>query len=319
MHAVAMMLLLLHGTTAQDGSYSEITSGLGLSIRVQYPTAPEGVPLVVFLHGTKINPSWGDTTALAQFAAQEMGVAFALLEWPNWDGSDYNFDGFSVEYYCNATADKAAQLFGHTETTSLSALCALEAIDCSKGVGVAGYSQGAAIGSMAAALDDRVTAFFSIALNTVVVYADLEEATCHRDATLPPSARRYLHGGADADWNPEQVPLPAPYNDDLEVGIYSLVATSGYDCGDQLDCLQPDGSGYFIVPGVDHFDIYAFSFDEWTGEGMAAFGPMLNGLVWLMARATTDAPGCPCPAGSRRELLFGSVRSPPESACCASF
>jgi len=72
-----------------------------------------------------------------------MGFAFALLEWPNWDGSDYNFDGFSVGYYCNATADKAAQLFGHTETTSLSVLCALEAIDCFKGVGVAGYSQGA--------------------------------------------------------------------------------------------------------------------------------------------------------------------------------
>jgi hypothetical protein len=69
---------------------------------------------------------------------------------PSWSGgqigtarTDYNFDGFSVGYYCNATADKAAQLFGHTETTSLSVLCALEAIDCFKGVGVAGYSQGA--------------------------------------------------------------------------------------------------------------------------------------------------------------------------------
>ena len=100
--------------------------------------------------------------------------------------------------------------FGPAETTSLSVLCALEAIDCSKGVGVAGYSQGAAIGSMAAMLDDRVTAFFGIALNTVVVYRDdggVEETTCHRDATLPPSARRYLHGGDDLNWA-GGMPLP---------------------------------------------------------------------------------------------------------------
>ena len=46
MHAVAMMLLLLHGTTAQEGSYSEITSGLGLSIRA--PLCPIA-PLEIYL------------------------------------------------------------------------------------------------------------------------------------------------------------------------------------------------------------------------------------------------------------------------------
>ena len=45
---------------------------------------------------------------------------------------------------------------------------------------------------MAAKIDDRVMAFFGIALNTVGIYRDdgaVEEATCHRDATLSPSAR----------------------------------------------------------------------------------------------------------------------------------
>ena len=94
------------------------------------------------------------------------------------------------------------------------------------------------------------------------------------------------------------------------------------------------------MPGVPHYEIYAFPFnvDEATGDftstrltdavvqktkQMAAYAPMMNGFVWLMGRTATDAPGCPCPAGYRRKLLFGSMGKPaPEAAastCCVSF
>merc|ERR1712216_711372 len=137
-------------------------------------------------------------------------------------------------YYCDTVADKAVQLFGHAETTSLSVLCALENIDCSKGVGVAGYSQGAAIGSRAAMNDDRVTAFLGVGLNTIFLYTDdgAAEATCFRDATLPPSARRYLNGGDDVNWaagNIAQFPavIGGPFGmepqENLDVGKYSLM------------------------------------------------------------------------------------------------
>lgn len=169
-----------------------------MSIRVNLPdmsSASSEVPVVVFLPGTTVDPSWGDTALIAQSATQA-GFAFALLEYPAWDGSDWPQDGtMSSEMYCDKTAAKADQLFGHGDTTSLSMVCALEGIDCSKGVGVAGYSQGAAIGSMAAKLDDRVTAFFAMGMNTVVMWSAVgpKDLTCHRDATLPSSARRYLH------------------------------------------------------------------------------------------------------------------------------
>jgi hypothetical protein len=305
-----------------------------MSIRVNYPgSSASASPLIVFLHGTTMDPSWGDIDALAFSVTQgwHSGFAFAILEWPYWDGSDSPgyptstiTSGYSGAQYCNATADKAALLFGRANTTSLSMLCALEKIDCSKGVGVAGYSQGAAIGSMAAMLDDRVTAFFSIALNTVVRYRDdggVEETACHRDATLTPSARRYLHGGDDKDWAGPYAGLPTTisgtsYNN-LEVGKYQLAATSGVSCGKQLNCLQPDGSGYFIVPNVSHKNIYAYNFTGMAvGYNMAAYGPMMNGFAWLAARAITNKSGCPCPEGSRRKLLFGSM---PKSTCCAAF
>lgn len=318
MHLAVM--LMLHGAAGME----KLMTVHGLSIRVNIPdtsSASEGVPLVVFLHGTGVDPSWGDTDVLAEGAAQE-GFAFAIIEYPHWDGSDHDVADFSFELYCTQTIDKAAKLFGFAETTSLSVLCAFEGIDCSKGVGVAGYSQGAAIGSMAAKLDHRVTAFFGIALNTATVYYGVEEfeSTCHRDATLSHSARRYLAGGDDADWNPDQTPvvISGTTYGNLEMAKYQLKATSGYDCGGQLDCLQADGSGYFIVPDVSHVDIYPFSFDaDWAFDADAdAYGAMLNGFAWLMGRTVTDAPGCPCPAEHRRKLLFGSM---PASACCARF
>lgn len=353
------MLLMVHGATGMD-----LVTDTGMSIRVNLPDASsassEGVPVVVFLHGTGVDPSWGDTALIAQSATQA-GFAFALLEYPVWDGSDWPKDGtMSGEMYCNKSGEKADQLFGRGEKTSLSMVCALDGIDCSKGVGVAGYSQGAGIGSMAAKLDDRVTAFFAIGMNTLVMYSEVgwEETTCHRDATLPPSARRYLAGGDDEDSNPAQSGV-----DNLQRNKYQLPLQAGYNCGEQLDCLQDDGSGYFIVPGVNHYDIYAFYMKGWeqfidenmmccTGcpvcytstpltdavvqktKEMAAYAPMMNGFVWLMGRTTTDAPGCPCPAGNRRKLLFGSMGHAGESAetpapepapeaaastCCVSF
>jgi len=177
---------------------------------------------------------------------------------------------------------------------------------------------------MAAENDDRVTAFFGIALNTVGIYRDdgaVEEATCHRDATLSPSARRYLNGGDDVNWaGGGSVPMPITVSgtsyDALEVAKYQLKATSGYDC-EKLDCLQSDGSGYFIVPGVNHVNIYPYSWDDMAvGDDMAAYGPTMNGVTWLMARAITDTPGCPCAEGGRRKPLFGST---PEPTCCAVF
>ena len=77
----------------------------------------------------------------------------------------------------------------------------------------------------------------------------------------------------------------------------------------------------------DHVDIYAgISFnDDVAIEDMVAYGPMMNGFEWLMGRAITDTPGCPCPEGSRRKLLFGSMPDaasgsmPDASTCCARF
>jgi len=323
-------MLLAHGAM---GMFLRTDSGMSIRVNLPESASSEGVPLVVYLKGTSEDPSWGDTALIAQSVTQA-GFAFALLEWPAWDGSDIPHDGsFNGEMYCDRTADKADQLFGHGDTTSLSVVCALEGIDCSKGVGVAGYSQGAAIGSMAAKLDDRVTAFFAIGMNTHVLFSNRgwEELTCHRDATLPSSARRYLAGGDDEDGNPEQ-----SGKTNIQRNKYQLPLQAGYNCGEQLDCLQDDGSGYFIVPKVKHDGIYAFYRGDWYGadgqilsplppltdaivqksKEMPAYAPMMNGFTWLMGRAATDAPGCPCPAGNRRKLLFGST---PASTCCAKF
>merc|ERR1712129_261287 len=133
------------------------------------------------------------------------------------------------------------------------------------------------------------------------------------DEVLPKSKRRYIIG-----------------EDDLLVGggremIYKeYKSMSGYDCGDSNDCLQADGSGYFIIKASEFEQATCTKVSHATFSSTAALqdGALLCdfangsqkwamkiGFDWLASAATADGfvvpevgDEIPCEASCTAEL-----------------
>jgi hypothetical protein len=280
------------------------------------------------------------------------GHVIVVLEYTDWQGQDFETMVFLetaaavADQFCSLYEDKARLLFGIEDfdgkPTGLTTVCNLEQADCSLGVGVAGYSQGAMIGVQAAQLDSRITAFFGIALNSISYFGTGQEAfdtnledaygwakkKCMWDAEnpLPRSHRRFLTGALDKNWE-----YSGQLTEDqlAEVNRISLKASSGYDCGTDLECFQVDGSGYELIAGGDHLNVFDLARScahiDKHYDGMKSSGRI--GMEWLTLRATTTGaitfepstePCRPCSSegrrlGGRRRLLFGGTKILP---CC---
>jgi hypothetical protein len=127
--------------------------------------------------------------------------------------------------------------------SALGQICALPEADCNLGVAVGGHSLG---GFTAAA-----SKLFSPFITAQLFYAVAPGGNCIMDnhgasgdcmdqgnlGDIPPSKKRYLIGYDD---------LTA--TDQIKADTaQSMARLSGYNCGAEHDCLQVDGSGYYIV------------------------------------------------------------------------
>jgi hypothetical protein len=94
---------------------------------------------------------------------------------------------------------------------------------------------------------------------------------------------------------------------------------SGYDCGENFDCLSPDGSGYYVLD-VNRIGrpMYHGHFGLWQFRGQDPWS-FVESMRWLMAFFPSDEPrpdvcrpGCstqysfPAVDGPRRRPLFAS-------------
>lgn len=132
---------------------------------------------------------------------------------------------------------------------ALDVLCKMPSSDCSKGVAVSGFSQGAFIANAWALKDHRISALLLMGIGVMREYEEIPHApglklvtfnqSCLEDASLskhvPRTRRRYIDGSGDA-----------------LIGAYhkALQQYSGYHCENKtfpINCIQPDGSGYYIV------------------------------------------------------------------------
>jgi len=105
---------------------------------------------------------------------------------------------------------------------------------------------------------------------------------------LPKDKHRSLIGADDFD-----------FADTREGVIQQQKMTTGYDCGTDSNCLQPDGAGYFIIPQADHSSWLV----DWQNGGLQnsfATGTeawALNpGLDWLSNTATPPPTSAPTAA-----------------------
>lgn len=195
-------------------------------------------PLFIWLPGEH-DDFWAPIYQYFTYQMALRGFAAASIRHDNWEGD---------AQLCRLKS-KADRIFKGPDG-ALATLCARTDIDCSKGVAVAGHGQGAILTMFSAQSDVRVTAQLVLSGSSGdggshVTCAITAPDHCLWNANLTDgglhqSKRRYLIGIDDSlmGGNPEFVPN-------------SMKRVSGYDCGEDFDCIQADGSGYFIVRGSD--------------------------------------------------------------------
>ena len=217
-------------TTAFTASYRGQGNGAStcnttFSIAGQQPTTGTGFPVFLYTIGTGESSTNASATAAVAAMASRGFVAGSIA---------YNSGSFSG---CSTIAGKARCIFdAGSPTSAVNTLCARAKADCSKGVVVGGFSQGAVIATLAKNFDARVQAAWGMGDGVRYSIFNLTSCMGNGNRTLPSSRLRVVDGEKDQ--------FIGPNANNVRTQMASL---TGLSCGTSTDCLQSNGSGWFIV------------------------------------------------------------------------
>eukprot|EP00392_Amoebophrya_sp_AT5.2_P008185 g8204.t1 len=248
-------------------------------------------------------PSAGDNfwTPLSQEFTYQMAMrGYVAAE------VDYNrhWGTYKHANICASARPKAEKIFAGQDS-ALQRMCALEYVDCGMGIALHGIGQGGHIATFGRDLDNRVSAalFFAVGDgHNADVYpiskwgdVDGDERNCMLSDRnmLTRFHRRYVIGEHD------QYAGGTPHRN-----LASAKRISGYNCGEFVDCLQPDGSGYMIVTPEfyashctnaphyffqDMYGLYQHHYPVCQFLGYSRWA-MHQNLEWLSQRGISDVP-----------------------------
>lgn len=201
------------------------------------PGTPGKHPLFVYVMGTyEIYDS--PVAAAVLDAAAARGLVAASLEYGNGKLGR-----------CSASLEKTACMFNPTKAGgAIAKLCARPTVDCTKGVVVAGFSQGSVVAVISANYNPRIEAVY--AMGTTSRFStgqDLSACMIDGKHALPSARLRAVNGEYD------QFAGVYPSGVRREVEL-----VTGKTCGATAnDCLGADGSGSIVVQGAQVQDGYA--------------------------------------------------------------
>jgi hypothetical protein len=271
--------------TMPSGYYSTDRNGAcsAASVRTIVGLEPSDdgkYPLFVYLTGTNMPFNGPD----AQPFVQDMAARGFVAATVQYDSSSYPS--------CSLMTKKASCIFnGGSANSAISQLCGRAKADCSKGVVVSGFSQGANLAALAKNYDTRVRAGYLIGHGDKASgIIDVSSCADNAKTALLPSEMRSINGE----------------NDEFFGGNASGVRTQlqkvvGVSCAGSWNCLQADGSGWQMVRATELSDgsanhCYYFQngnractsnsgYDPtWrTGSSSWSLGPSLD---WLMSRTS---------------------------------
>lgn len=253
-------------------------------------------PVFVYLPGTG-EPYDGPVGAAFLDAAAARGFVAVSVAYSEW------------QFYAAGIEGNAACIFGGGPASAIGQACARPSADCSLGVVVAGFSQGASIGVRARNFDARVRAAYLLGFNEerASAYGAWTMAITPPAGTraLPNDRIRIVDGLTDA---------PVDRRDELN-------DQTGRSCDvTATSCLGADGSGWYVVQDAELADglsehCYFWGprycptpppFDPtWLHSTTAAWALAPN-LAWLashtgfepQAAAGDPAPAPPTPAAA---------------------
>lgn len=221
------------------------------------PTQAGRYPVFIYLVGTgDVATSPAAISIVESMAAR--GYVAASVPYASLDGIGALL-GDPLQA-CAIGAKKAACIFGAGEGSAVTKLCARAKADCSRGIVVAGHSQGAMLAMLAKDHEPRVRAAYGMGLGIhehlsvfgINVDADVSQCALPTNRALPADRLRVVNGESEY-----------VYGTSLRQDMNELTGTS---CADgALECLRPDGSGWAFFPDsaseTDH--------DETTNELVA--------------------------------------------------
>ena len=254
------------------------------------PTSPGPHPVYMYLTGGGLDLTL--QTATLEYARTMATLGFVAVN----AESD-----FQVATWCSgspaAMEPVAEAVFGYGgvgDTTSqglLATLCRRPNVDCSRGVAVHGFSMGGLLVALAARYAPSVvTASLvwgagvttsgtadNVRVDAGVTVTGASPLECVRDAALsqylPRSRRRIVIGGKDEYYG----------NANGGGAFLQCQQSSGVDCGPtERNCLQADGSGYY-VPDLTH-EVAAY--DSLPNEPYGT----AQSLQWLADTARPASP-----------------------------
>jgi hypothetical protein len=182
----------------------------------------------VFLYtvGTTETSTNASATAAVQGMAN-LGYVAATIQYDSGE-----FGG------CTQIGGKAQCIFDPNSTSSaVEVLCARAKADCSKGIVVGGFSQGAVIATLAQNTDSRVQAAWGMGDGVMYAGANLSSCMANGNRTLPSDRLRAVNGMMDEFTGNTEA--------NQQTNMQSLTA---FDCASgATSCLQSNGSGWIIV------------------------------------------------------------------------
>jgi hypothetical protein len=230
----ALSALLLTGsawaqTTSFTATYqgtNNTTCNTSFSIDGEEPTAAGTYPVFLYMVGTTETFSNASATAAVQGMANRGYVAGTI---------QYSSGSFGS---CSQIGAKAACIFNpNSSTSAVQVLCSRAKADCTKGIVVAGFSQGAVIATLAKNTDSRVQAAYGLGDGVKYSTFNLTSCMANGNRTLPSDRLRAVNGDKDQfTGNSESA---------QQTNMQSL---TGFTCASgATSCLQSSGSGWIIV------------------------------------------------------------------------
>lgn len=213
-------------TYTGQGAFST-TCNTGFNIVGQEPTATGTFPVFLYMVGTTESYNNNGAAAAAVSGMANRGFVAASIQ--------YDSGSFGT---CSQISGKAKCMFNPASAASaVSKLCSRAKADCSKGIVVGGFSQGAVIATLAKNFDARVQAAWGMGDGVVYSTFNLNSCMANGNRTLASDHLRAVDGQADQFIGPQ-----------ISTVRSQLQTLTGFNCGTSAtSCLQSNGSGWIIV------------------------------------------------------------------------
>ena len=252
------------------------------SIKGYEPSTTGTFPVFVFVTGTSMTFDGAVDENLIQYMGGQGFVAATV-----------QYDNSSYPASCGPAQSKANCIYNTSSPSSaISQLCSRPKADCAtKGIYVSGFSQGANLSSMAANYGANMRAAYLIG-NGDVASRIYNLSTCLDKPYLAFSSAQLREVNGQVD----------QYFGATQSGVQSqLQKVTGVSCASgTYDCLQPDGSGWYIIANselvdgkADHCYFYNganSTCSSWNGfdvkwdTGTTLPWQKIQDLAWLMSK-----------------------------------